>query len=362
MGDNSGGNNMPVKQQRAKPTPTQKKECAKCQILRPVTDFYKDATGDYPDGLYVICKKCINAEVDVDNIETVKHQLMKLDRPFLKHLWDKTYDQATSAGKSPFGIYIKNVQMSKLSHLRWKDGDDYKHPSLHSKEVKKEIENENNEQPIYIDQGTENISEDLIIKWGEGHSPVEYRSFERKYAMLKNHYVEKTAMHTEALITYIRYRVKEEIATAKGHAADAKNWGGLAKEAAQAAKINPAQLSQADLTDGLDSFGQLARQVEQAVDIIDILPEFIEQPKDKVDFTILCYINYERHLNGLPLVEYKDIYEFYEERKKDLENKQNDLMNNFDQDFENETNEETPKNENVHNETEETEEDEGDEQ
>ena len=137
--------------------------------------------------------------------------------------------------------------------------------------------------------------------------------------MLKNNYQEKTAMHTEALLTYIRYRVKEELATANNDSKSAKEWGTLAKDAATAAKINPSQLSKSDLTDGLDTFGQLVRSVEQAVDIIPILPKFKERPQDKADFTLFCYVNYIRDLKGLPLVEYSEIYRFYEDRKKEYE-------------------------------------------
>jgi hypothetical protein len=126
-------------------------------------------------------------------------------------------------------------------------------------------------------------------------------------------------MHTEALLTYIRYRCKEEISTAKGDVKEAKAWGELAAKAAQDAKINPSQLSKADLADGLSTFGELVRAVEQAVDIISILPKFKEKPQDKVDFTLWCYINYIRDLKGLPYCDYKDIYAFYEQRKKEYE-------------------------------------------
>jgi hypothetical protein len=143
--------------------------------------------------------------------------------------------------------------------------------------------------------------------------------------MLRNNYQEKTAMHTEALLTYIRYRVKEEMSTAKNDMKAAKDWGQLAQKAAQDAKINPSQLSKSDLSDGLDTFGQLVRTVEQAIDIIPILPKFKERPQDKVDFTLRCYINYVRDLKGLPLVEYKDIYGFYEARKKEFEDRFEDL-------------------------------------
>jgi hypothetical protein len=36
-----------------------------------------------------------------------------------------------------------------------------------------------------------------------------------------------------------------------------------------------------------------------------------------VDFTIWAYVNYERKLNGMPLVSYDEIYAFYERQKEE---------------------------------------------
>lgn len=139
----------------------------------------------------------------------------------------------------------------------------------------------------------------------------------KKYKMLRNNYTEKTAMHTEALLNYIRYRVKEELATASGNVKEAKEWGSLAKEAATAAKINPSQLSKADLTDGLSTFSELSQAVEKEVDIIPILPKFKYRPNDALDFNIWCYVNYIRDLSGLPPCDYEEVYKFYDKRKED---------------------------------------------
>ena len=73
------------------------------------------------------------------------------------------------------------------------------------------------------------------------------------------------------------------------------------------------------MTGGLNTVGELVRAVEQVEDIIPILPKFKSRPQDKVDFAIWCYINYARDLEGKPLVDYEDVYRFYEERKKEYE-------------------------------------------
>jgi hypothetical protein len=238
-------------------------------------------------------------------IESVKNVMLEMNKPFILDLWISSIEEAKKTGKKDiFGLYKKNVDQNNATGT-WAD-------SL--------FEIQHVKENINVDSIIKNeITDELIDKWGIGYEKDEYHAFERKYNMLKNNYQEKTAMHTEALLTYIRYRVKEEISTAKNDMKAAKEWGSLAQKAAQDAKINPSQLSKSDLSDGLDTFGQLVRTVEQAVDIIPILPQFKEKPQDKPDFTLWCYVNYVRDLKGLPLVPYEDIYKFYDQRKKDYE-------------------------------------------
>jgi len=140
---------------------------------------------------------------------------------------------------------------------------------------------------------------------------------EESYASLKNNYKETTNLHTEALLNYIRYRVKEEISTALGNVKDAKDWGELANKAATSAKINPSQLSKADLSEGLSTFSELSQAIEKEIDIIPILPRFKFRPNDALDFNIWCYVNYMRDLAGLPPCQYQDVYAFYDRRKED---------------------------------------------
>ena len=101
-----------------------------------------------------------------------------------------------------------------------------------------------------------------------------------------------------------------------GNVKKAKEWGGLASAAATAAKINPSQLSKADLSDGLSTFSELSQAVEKEVDIIPILPKFKYRPNDALDFNIWCYVNYMRDLSGLLPCKYEDVYAFYDKRKE----------------------------------------------
>lgn len=279
------------------------KICIDCKKKLKLSNFY-NSNDPLSDGKAPICKPCIKKIINYDDIKTIYSVLRSMNMPFIYNLWD---DQNKKGGNI-FGLYVRLINsLPNYKGLTWEDS------TFCDSEDQAEHGSKN------MNSSTDEEHSNLINKWGEGYSSEEYRAFERKYGMLKNNYQEKTAMHTEALLTYIRYRVKEELATAKGDSKSAKDWGALAKDAATAAKINPSQLSQSDLSDGLDNFGQLVRSVEQAVDIIPILPQFKERPNDKVDFTIWCYVNYIRDLKGLPLASYEEIYSFYEARKKEYE-------------------------------------------
>jgi len=232
-----------------------------------------------------------------------------LDAPFHYGYWETAKEKNKT---NPFGHYIRVI--NSLPRQRDKTWEN----SIFSPE-----DEESGKIPTITNVGdianNYTPSDAVVEKWGYGYTPEEYFFFERKYDSLKTHYQQRTTMHTEAFLNYIRYQVKAELETAKGSVNAAKGWGSLAKEAAVSAKILPSQLTQADLSEGMDSFSQLVRSVEQAVDIVEILPKFKERPQDSVDFTIWCYVNYVRDLKGLPLAAYEEIYRFYDERKKEYE-------------------------------------------
>jgi hypothetical protein len=250
------------------------------------------------------------------NVSLVKVQntLQLMDKPFINDYWVKALESPGDA----FGRYVRTLSLHHLRGLRWSDSifDADKVPVLDYGNIEKNLKRD--------ELKNMEVTDDIIMKWGFGYPDEEYQAFERKYLLLRENYTEKTAMHTEALLNYIRYRVKEEICTAKGNVKDAKEWGSLASKQATDAKINPSQLSKADLQDGLNTFGELSRAVEQVVDIISILPTFKESPKDKPDFVLWCFINYIRDLKGLPLCEYKEIWQFYEDRKNQYDERDED--------------------------------------
>lgn len=257
------------------------------------------------------CKQCVVNQYDEyfhkyngDLKKSLWHTCQKFDIPFLEDKFNMTLthiNKKEHGVDSAIGFYLSklNIKADEISNITCFDD------GITSLEIIN-----------YSDGEIEQNDEEMF---GVGYSPEEYLAFRKKYNFLKNNYPEKTALHTEALIRYIRYSCKEELAMV-GVNADpkkAEGWAKLAKDAATAAKINPSQLSQADLQGGLNSIAEIAKAAEEQFDIIQILPEFKYRPNDAADFIIWCYINYGRKAKGLPIVDYSDVYKFYDDKKQE---------------------------------------------
>jgi hypothetical protein len=284
------------------------KICAKCTTEKKLTDFYTSFSPLDLHGKTKLCKKCIQEMVNLDDVETVKNMLRSLDKPFVSHLWESALTK-----NAPVGEYFKLINAKDYRHLTWADSIE----TLPKQES--EIPN------ISVKQDNSNaIIEELKEIYGYGYPDNEYLLFEKKFQQLKPSFQLITTMHEECLREYCVNKVKETLAKARGDFKEAKDWASMAKDVAEAGKLKPSQMSKADLSQGLDGFGQLARMVEEKVDIIPVLPKFIQQPKDKPDVVLWCYLNYVRDLKGLPEADYKDIYNFYEERRADYERQELD--------------------------------------
>ena len=282
-----------------------KKLCTKCQKEKGLNEYFFSNSDLHTDKKYPVCKECLKSVINIDDIETVKDVLMQMNRPFLYDIWITSLDEGQRTGKDAFGMYLKNINLN-FKKYSWKDSVfESKNESETNVNIKSSPAINKKEEFI--------VTDEIIDKWGEGFTVDEYRAFERKYNKLINNYGEKTALHTEGLITYIRFRVKEEMATARGDIREAKEWGQLAAKAAQDAKINVSQLSKSDISGGVDVLSQLFEAVENEVGIIPLLPKIMEQPYDDADLIIWATINYYRRLEEKSPISYREIWNFYDE-------------------------------------------------
>jgi hypothetical protein len=274
-----------------------------CRKIITEKNSYASKTKYNFNGRMTVCKQCVQNQFDDyfhqfngDVRKTLWHTCRKFDIPFvedkfnmlLTHIKDKP-----NGIEKAVGFYISKLNIKADENLIcFEDGV----TSL-------EIVN-------YSDNDIDQIDQDLF---GSGYTPEEYIAFRKKWNKLIDNYGQKTSFHNENLITYIRFRVKEEIATARGDVAEASKWGALAEKAAVSAKINVNQLSKSDITGGIEVVPQIFEAVESEVGIIPILPYLKEQPYDDADLIIWCVLNYGRRLDGKSRIEYRDIWNFYDE-------------------------------------------------
>jgi len=329
-------------QKQAKSSQSGKSICTICEKSKPLNklNFWQSESIVNSNGYLHICSDCINDmfsnfykdkrgfgedyELNGENIvfdeiteDIVKDVCRYIDLSFnydayhswVNHVIKNREEEGSRKINKVFGIY-----KSKLSTTAKQNGI-----SGITYDYSDETETTNNSESTHK-VPKKNLTEEMTElkeKWGLDYDDSQVMRFENKYNFLQNNYKAKTNMHIEALLKYVRYTVLAEMATEADDEKKAKVWEELAQKAATAAKINPSQLSKADLSEGLNTIAELVQAVEREIDIIPILPSFKYRPNDALDFNIWCYVNYERHLRGMPLCSYEDVYKFYDERKED---------------------------------------------
>lgn len=281
--------------------------CMSCDRRLKRTQFYKSFNPKHKTQITPFCKECwfklcANPLGEVDR-ERFKEVLRMNDRPYIHELFVSSFrEHKTPAGL--VGNYMKRIALQQFKDKSWEDSI-FEIPEA----VKKKKPNLNHDFDL----------NELEDKWGSGYTDEELIAFEKKYRFLVGENASKSNIHDDAAMVYIRFRVKADFATARDDIAAATKWGQLAEKAQDKAKLSPDKLTKNDLSGGMDNFATWAKEVEMAVDgIVPMMPRYLEQPKDKADFIILCYVNYIQHMKGLPLSEYKDIYEFYNRRAEEV--------------------------------------------
>ena len=324
-----------------------KKKCTCCGKELPLINFYMSHSPMFAlDKKINICKDCFGkSSVDPDtgevDIEKFKAVLRQADKPFYldnlqssinqyqKEHSDVPTDEVKYHGEGIIKLYMKNTNtLRQLSHKTYADSESdgfvQKNSTVLKKtgdktnhSLKKITKQKSDDEVIILDEEEFEVTKDMIDLFGEGYTRLEYKKMVKKYKEMSETYVIQTSIHKEALVTYVRFKVKEELATARGDVVEAQKWYTAAQNAAEQGKLTAKSISKEDLQGGLVNFSDIFKMVEGTKERIKIFPEFKYQPKDAADFIIWCYINYERNLNNMPEVPYKDIYHFYDEKKKE---------------------------------------------
>lgn len=338
-----------------KPLPANKqkgeKVCNFCHESKKLTNFYISKSPLYSvDERVPVCKDCVisaslNEDGTINELELNKI-LKKIDKPYYKDLIESAItgfknehsyvedNKVQYYGKEILQRYFRLIAMRQDINKSYEDSekDNFIHPTSNTPKSTKEkiakkyadivdnripTTNKKDEEIVNTKDDNFEVTQDMIDMFGEGYTRIEYKNMYKKYNDMQKNYTIQTNIHKEALLTYVRFKVKEELATAKGDVQEAQKWYSAAQDAADKAKLTPKQLSKADLQGGITNFSDIFKAVEEANERIPIFPEFKYRPNDAVDFILWCYINYERNLNGLPEVKYSDIYKFYDEKKQE---------------------------------------------
>lgn len=346
----SGNKPLPANQQKGK------KVCTCCHEEKNLTDFYYSSSPMYSlDERIPVCKECCKTSVLSDDgridFDKFKDLLRNIDKPLYFDLLfsseesvkkENSYlsdEEVSLHGYEVLQKYFTLVAMRQDKAKSYSDAEKEGFIHQNSNRTKKEKDEILNRYSHLINQCLQNnktqhmskqnqnkhysnidnfeVTDNIKDLFGDGYTTVEYKKMYEKYEKLKLNYTLQTNLHQEALATYVRFKVKEEMATATGNVDEAKKWYDAAQNAASNGKLTPKQLSAADLQKGVNSFSELTLAIEQATDVINILPKYKTQPHDAPDFNIYCYISYARKLKGLPPIEYKDIYKFYDDKMEE---------------------------------------------
>lgn len=335
----AGNEHLPTNKQKGK------KVCTCCHKYKNLTGYYLSYSPMYSlDKRVPICKECcknscLNDDGSID-FDKFKELLRNIDKPLYYDLISSSEESVLKEnsylkkedlkykGYDILSKYFTLIAMRQDRQKSYSDSekDGFMHTNNNRRmEEKKNIVNKiynesvtmDDEIPIKVKKDDFKVTDDIVELFGEGYTKSEYRKMMKKYQEMSKTYAMQTTIHKEALVTYVRFKVKEEIATAKGEVGEAEKWYKAAQTAAEQGKLTAKQISKEDLQGGLVNFSDIFAAVEGAKERIKIFPEFKYNPKDAADFIIWCYINYERNLNNMPEVEYKDIYEFYDRKKQE---------------------------------------------
>lgn len=272
--------------------------CQSCGRELKRSDFYKSHT--HTIGITPYCKRCFlkhaTNEMGEIEVERFKKVLQTNDKPFLREVYTKAYQEfETSQGF--LGSYLKTLSLQQYRTLTWED-------SVFEVSENRTIAKEEKDG-FHLPT--------LRNKWGRYDDEM-LLMMERKFLLLSESYKSLTSLHTEALMTYVIYKVQSEVASQNNDPVAAEKWGRLASTASTAALLTPDKLSKTNENSGVDNLAELCKRIEESVDGKVPLPKYAKLPKDEADKIIWCLINYNRDIRGLPPADYEEIYEFYHTR------------------------------------------------
>ena len=218
------------------------KVCNFCHEKKKLTDFYISKSPLFSvDGRVPVCKDCVineslNEDGTINDIELNKI-LKKIDRPYYKDLIESAIsgfknehsyvedDKVQYYGKEILQRYFRLIAMRQDRDKSYEDSekDNFIHPTSNTPKSTKEkiakkyadiidnrisTANKKDEEIVNTEDDNFEVTQDMIDMFGEGYTRIEYKNMYKKYNDMQKNYTIQTNIHKEALLTYVRFKVK----------------------------------------------------------------------------------------------------------------------------------------------------------
>ena len=264
----------------------EKKTCLACDTEKRKIDFYASYNKLHADGRIPYCKTCLMSMVDVNNLNSVKDILRKIDKPFIYSLWESSL-----GNDNVFGIYMKNVQMPQYRNLTWKDSS----PDAPVGHV--HVDEEEKEMPKITTRFK--VTPEMVSRWGSTHSKEDIMQLEKFYHDM----LDANRIDTPQEINYLKklavISLKMDKELEQSNYEQAKKLGDLFSKYMADSQFRAMDKTDATKTGGLRTFSQAYGEIEKD----SYIPpwEYYRKLKgvsqDMVDRTIMYILNYTHKLN-----------------------------------------------------------------
>lgn len=262
------------------------KVCSKCNINKNSKDGYYLAANDtiHSDNRLPICKSCLESVANFNNVEVFIDVLRKIDRPFIRSLYESSL-----SSKNPFGEYMKNIAMRQNRPKTYLDSEFDGDFEAHKPKTSKDLNKKNNIE----DKVEFSITPDILLRWGNGYSDTEIFQLEQFYNDMETANSVNTPQHREQLKLLCKLNLEQNKALGEGRVNDFKNLNTQYNKILENSGFRPIDKVSGGEAIGIRSFSQIWEEIEKD----GFIPKHrTEATQDIVDNTIMYLGNYTKKL------------------------------------------------------------------
>lgn len=317
--------------------------CFECGEKKPSKDFYLNSNN--PLGICTICadcclKLCVDESGEFIVRENFIALMRRLDRPFVQSKYREYCQKFDGYPRKIIGGYVgtflnrrgnegltfANSEFEEAPEIeRHYQDEEGNSPTREWEDDYKEDEGDNGWEQTGVKENSEyrqtldenqSRKKKLQAKWGKFQSLEYLDRCEQLYQdIVDGGYNVMSAMHEVSLKNAVRIQIEHDIAFEKGDYERMKILAPMMKNARDEARLNPKQIKEDFQSSGASVFSEMSKVVNQAKGYTYLDMKYLASPRDDIDVMMIEYINYCRHMMGLPELESSaEIYAFYLKR------------------------------------------------